>query len=122
MQWTREFPSRPASVAGARHFLMEVLPAADSGLDREAVTLMLSELASNAVRHARGATFTVSIVQASDALRVGVTDDDPEPPVLRKTRGDYGGLGLPLLEQLSEQWGVTMEQSGKCVWFRVRFG
>jgi anti-sigma regulatory factor (Ser/Thr protein kinase) len=123
MQWTREFPSRPESIARARHFLGEVVQDICSPVDCDACLLMLSELATNAIRHTHGTSFRVRVAQRADALFVGVSDEDAARPVLRRARGDEGGgLGLPVIERLADQWGVTAERQGKCVWFRVRFG
>lgn len=81
--------------------------------------LLVSELATNAVLHAR-TPFTVTVEQLP-VLRVEVHDDDPRLPHAR----DYGpeaasGRGLHLVEALSQSSGtVTHPSGGKSVWFEL---
>ena len=87
----------------------------------DAVTLMVSELATNCVRHAN-TDFTLSIEQTGRQVRVDIADTgmgrvtkrDPEP-------ADVSGRGLSIVEQLSDTWGVRecVGGEGKSVWFML---
>lgn len=81
--------------------------------------LLLTELATNAVVHAR-TPFTVELHLDVD-LRVSVADGDRVgQPVLRPLSDEgEAGRGLPLVAALSERWGVTPAPDGKVVWFEV---
>ncbi|WP_328493196.1 ATP-binding protein [Streptomyces sp. NBC_00414] len=97
----------------------------------ESVTLVVAELAANAVTHGRvkGRDFRVRLVMRSgeDVVRVEVADALPERrPVLRELPGpgedDEGGRGLLLVDALAERWGATLCTGGtyKTVWAEVR--
>lgn len=67
------------------------------------VVLIVSELVSNSVRHGTTEDIDVRVVADDGKIRVEVTDDGPgfapDAP-----RGE--GLGLAIVEKLSEQWGL----------------
>jgi anti-sigma regulatory factor (Ser/Thr protein kinase) len=81
--------------------------------------LCLSELVSNAIRHP-GAAGEVGLALSVDErrLRVEVADPgrgfEPRPP----TKGDEGGWGLFIVDNLADGWGV---ESGErtVVWFEI---
>lgn len=80
------------------------------------VNLIVSELVTNAVRHA-GSTEKVRVrVKANDEkIRLEVVDDGPGfPPAT--ARGD--GMGLTIIERLADDWGVEVD--GNCtVWVEL---
>jgi anti-sigma regulatory factor (Ser/Thr protein kinase) len=128
------FPPVPASVRAARCFVLAELgrigPLAAPGTpDAEALALLTSELASNAVRHAR-TPFTVTLLAQADGLRVAVADGAPgQPRPGAVPSGGEGGRGLALLGRLARAWGVVDHAAtrptsrdlgpvpGKTVWF-----
>ncbi len=89
------------------------------------VELLVSELATNSVRHAGCGESDEIAIEAdveADRVRVRLTDTGrgfdvhtPEPP----TAGAAGGYGLVLLERRSDRWGVQRE-NGFSVWFEVQ--
>ena len=92
----------------------------------ESVTLVVAELAANAVRHGRvrGRDFRVRLVprDADDVVRVEVADGRTERrPVLQGPSGE-GGRGLLLVAALAERWGTDLCPGGtyKVVWAEVR--
>ena len=110
----RAFPAELGSVAAARRFVRDALRDLDDD-DCYAVTLVVSELATNALLHA-GTNFEVTL-RHDDALRIAVIDHDPTPPVRRHAGpSDTSGRGLHLVEQLCLRWGVDPVDDGKCVW------
>lgn len=91
--------------------------------------LLLSELVTNAVRHARrppGRLVTVGVeLSPGRLLRVEVADASEAPPRARETPGpeDEGGRGLLLVESLAAAWGTYPRRHvGKAVWFTLRLG
>jgi anti-sigma regulatory factor (Ser/Thr protein kinase) len=119
MRRMRTFPAIPQSVHAARRFATDTL--ADSPEQAlEAVELMVSELATNCIRHER-ASFHVAILRRSDEIRVEVTDSGGGMPTMRSPGPDEpSGRGLQIVDMLSERWGVEPESpSGKTVWFTL---
>jgi anti-sigma regulatory factor (Ser/Thr protein kinase) len=114
----RNTPSAPAE---ARRYVGDAM--ADS--PREVVdvaTLLVSELATNCVRHL-DSDFTVSIEQTGGAVRVDVADDDGSPVRMRRPRPDeVSGRGLCIVEDLADEWGVidNGDHTGKRVWFTLQ--
>ena len=122
---SRRFAAVASSVGGARRFLLSVLTdRRESGETAEgagAAALMLSELATNAVRHA-STDFEVTVDVAPDGrhVRVGVSDGAESFPVPRQADADASdGRGLHIVCQLADAWGVDVRRSrlGKTVWF-----
>ncbi|MFJ6943312.1 ATP-binding protein [Streptomyces wuyuanensis] len=118
-------PRHPRSAAHARRVLAKVAPADCAVVDTAA--LLLSEVVSNAVRHAGGAAIEVAV--ARDPSLGGITGAvfDREPAMGSGSRsGDAPtdemetGRGLDLLDALAASWGVaTVGDHGKWVWFRL---
>jgi anti-sigma regulatory factor (Ser/Thr protein kinase) len=89
----------------------------------ETVTLVVAELAANAVRHGRvrGRSFRVRLVLCGDIVRVEVLDARVDRLPVRASEPDEGGRGLLLVEALSREWGVDLRPDGmhKTVWAEV---
>lgn len=107
----------PQSAAAARDFLR--CTCLQWGLEAtlEAALLVVSELVTNAVVHARSQV-TVRLRLRSDHLLVEVEDEDDRLPVLHK-HTDWealGGRGLTLIDALSARWGSQPCPFGKIVW------
>ena len=103
----------------ARRFVDEML--AEAGYDDvlDTVELLVTEVVTNAVLHARSEAKVV-IQLLPDAVRVEVLDQDDSFPVRRRARSDQpGGRGLELVEQMSRAWGIDMLSVGKRTWFEV---
>jgi anti-sigma regulatory factor (Ser/Thr protein kinase) len=117
---TRSFSRRPESVAAARRFADEAL----TGTARDAVDavqLMVSELATNCIRHTNTA-FDITIVRDRGEIRIEVTDRAGGTPVMRSPApSEPTGRGLQIVDMLSKEWGVeqTSPATGKTVWFVV---
>jgi anti-sigma regulatory factor (Ser/Thr protein kinase) len=112
-----QFDHRPAAVAQARHFVTEAMTA--WGLADANAELAVSELATNAVRHA-GNTFTVRITEYDNYVRVEVSNGSVLLPAVRQPTLDRdGGRGLFLVQAVTTGWGVVPSSHGKAVWFTV---
>lgn len=115
-------PHTPASVALARQRLAADLVAAGifDGAVGDAV-LVVSELLSNAIRHARplpGANIQVAWAVDDDAVEVAVSDGGAHtrPAAARATVSSLGGRGLDIVEVLATTWGVRTDDAGLTVW------
>lgn len=104
----------------------------DSETSRTAA-LLVSELASNAVRHGRlpGRDFSLRVTVEHDlaTLRIEVSDSCGEKiPALPDTpapgsEGSESGRGLLLVDALAARWGTDLRHpSGKTVWAEFTCG
>ena len=108
----------PTAPAAARRLV------GDISLDEDArakLELILSELVTNSVVHAAeydAAELSVRLRRERERVRGEVCGDGPEfewaphDPDLEEP----GGLGLMIVDQLSERWGIH-HNSQVCVWF-----
>jgi signal transduction histidine kinase len=87
------------------------------GLDELAFTteLVVSELVTNAIRHATG-PIRLRLIRER-ALVCEVLDSGATAPHLRHPRTtDEGGRGLLLVSQLTQRWGTRFVPDGKIIW------
>ncbi|MFF8532770.1 SpoIIE family protein phosphatase [Streptomyces sp. NPDC015532] len=81
--------------------------------------LMVGELVTNAVRHARSRRIELRLVRG-DTLLCEVDDDDHTlPTLLSAGPGDEFGRGLRLVSALSRAWGASRTGAGKTAWFEL---
>jgi anti-sigma regulatory factor (Ser/Thr protein kinase) len=115
----RTFPADPHSVRAARRFATEALAGRAADV-RESVELMVSELATNGIRHGH-TSFQLTIEQTPGEIRVEVSDAGGGTPQMRFPGPDEPtGRGLRIVDMLSERWGVERDaRKGKTVWFTV---
>ena len=114
---TVSLPGRPASVPQARRFVRDVLRRWGLEEYEEAGSLLVSELVTNAVLHARS-DVDVDLAELADGVVLAVSDGSPSLPVLRRHMREAGtGRGLWLLGQYSRRAGVDVRRgTGKQVW------
>jgi hypothetical protein len=122
MRWRRVFRGDERQLGVMRRWLTALLPA---GPARDDVTLVATELASNAICHTasgQGGCFTVEITWWQSVLRVGVTDcGGPAQPQVVEDPPDEHGRGLLLVSLLSLRTGMCGDQRGRLVWADVRW-
>jgi serine/threonine-protein kinase RsbW len=92
---------------------------------RASVRLLVSELVSNAVRHAgtdEDRTVRVRLDATPERVHVDVIDEgpgfEPGPHAIRDGDPLEAGFGLALVDELADRWGVEAE-GGACVWFEI---
>lgn len=81
------------------------------------IATVATELVSNAVRHCRVTLAEIEVVVSirGCGLLVEVSDPDRNRLPVPRPEGD-GGLGLLLVDALSERWGHDVRPYSKCVW------
>ncbi|GAA5008955.1 SpoIIE family protein phosphatase [Kitasatospora paranensis] len=113
LQPRRETPGRARRLAAhaLRRWGLEQLS--------ESTELMVSELVTNAIRHATRPV-TLRLVRTS-RLRCEVGDDSPALPRARRAGPeDEHGRGLQIVARCADEWGATRLGAGKVVWFEQR--
>ena len=109
--------------AGTARRALELL---DGDLDpqrREDLRLLVTELVTNAVRHANAPAeeaVMLEVAVSEDRVRVEVRDAGRRFERAPRPGGQdvASGWGLHLVERLSDDWGVA-SASGTCVWFEM---
>ncbi len=118
--WT--FSADPGVARAARSAVRDQLRLWDLDSVGDLAALLVSELVTNALRHAT-APIGVRLVRPSGlagVLLVEVSDPLPDPPRARDARpDDEGGRGLQLLTSASRRWGTRPGADGKTVWFEL---
>jgi len=104
------------AVPQARRVTADAL--ARAGLASWPATLLVSELAANAVDHAR-TEFELRILLGR-RLRVEVRDASQVLPARRTVDVESErGRGLHLLDCVAADWGIKIGRPGKTVWFEL---
>ena len=93
---------------------------------RKPVSLLVSELVTNAVKHGCAVgdrPVCVKLDSSRDRVRVEVIDNGPgfEPRPGRRLDPMEEGFGLTLVEELSDRWGVEVDDETR-VWFEIDRG
>ena len=106
----------PESVPAARHFVVNVLRSWGHDELSPDAALIISELATNALSHARS-PFRAVLDRRGRGLRIGV-EDATDVPLERRASAwdDISGRGVDIIEALSERWGYSRLPDGKVVW------
>ncbi len=115
-----ELPAEAVAVGHARGLATEQLHS--WGLEELVFSteLVVSELVTNAIRHADGPLHLRLILDRS--LLCEVADAGHTSPHLRHSaEDDEGGRGLFIVAQLVHRWGTRYTQSGKTIWTEQAF-
>ncbi len=114
-----ELPSTPSAPARARGALDEMEGRISADRMRD-VRLLVSELVTNAVRHAGGDAVRLVVSLRGELLRIEVHDpgngfelEAPPDDPLRAS-----GWGLVLVEELADRWGIDHHPRTR-VWFEM---
>lgn len=125
--WRFTAPAVDASVPRARHAVRDLLarqgvPVADDVV--QGLLLIVSELVTNAVRHAAllSPTLAVEVAVGAAWIRVSVEDNHPyRPTALETDHARTGGRGLLLVREIAREAGGVCEvehtaTGGKVIW------
>lgn len=100
----------------ARRFVTRQLRAWALPQCEDVAALVVSELVTNALLHAR-TDMVVALRRSNGSVLVEVTDGSTVQPAERHFSVHAGtGRGLNLVASVAQDWGVRREQSGKTVW------
>jgi anti-sigma regulatory factor (Ser/Thr protein kinase) len=110
---------------GAAAMARRELSCLDSELDPstlETLHLLVTELVSNAVKHAAAPSVSVDVSLQDGAVRAEVSDPGPgfDPTGTGVPRDNNSGWGLFLVQQLANRWGVAEDPASNRVWFELR--
>jgi anti-sigma regulatory factor (Ser/Thr protein kinase) len=111
-------PCDASSPGRARRFVADVLQRHGLQTATDQVELLVSELVTNAIRHA-ASDATIAIDLDEDRIRVSVSDRGPGWPEPRDPDGRPGGYGLRFVDELADNWGTYRVGDGKTVWFQL---
>jgi anti-sigma regulatory factor (Ser/Thr protein kinase) len=108
-----------ADVGAGRRFVRQTLEAWDCESVVESAALVVSELITNVVLHARTAV-EMRVQRQGDRVRIEVGDQSPALPRLRRFTGQAAtGRGLQLVAAMGSAWGVDRRTGGKIVWVEL---
>ena len=87
----------------------------------ETMTLLVSELVTNAVIHGRGRVH-LTLTDSDGTIRVAVEDHGGgRPSLVRAGTGMHGGgWGLRLVDRLADEWGSVQDAGRTSVWMERR--
>jgi anti-sigma regulatory factor (Ser/Thr protein kinase) len=89
---------------------------------RDSALLLVSEVVTNAVLHAR-TDITLEMARDGNGVRISVSDGSPVPPALRRhSETSTTGRGLHLLDLIADSWSAESSTSGKTVVFTLTGG
>jgi anti-sigma regulatory factor (Ser/Thr protein kinase) len=121
--WRRRFRGGSKAVGSARTAVRERLRGELEETRLCDVELLVSELATNSLRHGdcRDGQVAVEAALTDDCVRLRLCDagDGFEPGTPEPHPDGSGGWGLVLLDKLADRWGVQ-RNGGFCVWFEIQ--
>lgn len=118
-------PARQARKAVREDLEARSLDCADAEGCVQAALLIVSELVTNAIRHSCGPQ-EMRIRWDGYQMTLEVDDDTPGIPQIRPVgeRGETGGFGMDLIDQLADSWGTHLRPDqcpGKTVYVTIGF-
>ncbi len=122
-QLTLSVPTAPTAVTAVRHQAMNAITGWEAELDDElmhTVELLISELVTNAVRHAGPGQISMTVRLVEAVLRVEVCDSSPALPQLSfPDECSENGRGLFLVAALADRYGAEPTPTGKRCWAEI---
>src|SRR5919108_2108826 len=114
-------PGGPEAAARARRELSRLRADLDPPL-AETLRLLVTELVSNAVRHAAAETVSLKVLVGRGTVLTEVQDMGPgfDPARAGVPRANQTGWGLFLVQRLADSWGVAHDTAATKVWFELR--
>ena len=126
MEHRATFELAPEAASQARAVVNEELGRAVSAKVLEDATLLVSELVTNAVRHApRAGVPEIELRLKLDPERIRVVVSDPGTGFVAEPRlptaSESSGWGLYLVDRIADRWGVITKDRSE-VWFEIDVG
>lgn len=109
-------------VGRIRRVMADVLDSWEVADEADDVLMVVSELVTNAVRHAPCPEIGFTATRGDRVLLIEVEDGSALPPVLHRHRGIYAesGRGLALVDMLASAWGwIPHEDGTKSTWAMI---
>ncbi len=114
-----DLPASVESAALARAFVERELRTRRRTSIIGVATLLVSEIVTNAVVHARSSP-RVAVAITGERARVQVTDWGDGAVILRELGPmSLGGRGLHIVDRLADVWGTVSTPQWKTVWFEL---
>ena len=119
-EMTLRLQGNPDAAAYARHELARLRAEIDAPL-METLRLLVTELVTNSVKHARADTVVLKVLVCRAAVWTEVIDEGPgfDPADAAPAGRDRAGWGLFLVERLAHRWGVHHVGRSTKVWFEL---
>jgi anti-sigma regulatory factor (Ser/Thr protein kinase) len=107
------YPAQIDAPRAARHLVVNEMRRWGFGAELlDDAALVVTELAANAVVHARSA-FSVVLQTEREVLRISVEDS---LPIDRERLVVRSGRGIGLVARLAQRWGMHVSGDGKVIW------
>lgn len=114
--YERSWLPEAISVSSARDFVEALLRQYEMTAFLDNAVLVVSELATNAILHAR-TPFSVTLERSDGVVLLSVHDESLQLPQLTvASLLALGGRGLRMVQLFSDDWGVSADDGGKSVW------
>lgn len=106
-------------MSAARRFVTDALDELGRPDAAWAAQLIVSELATNVLLHARSA-MEITVSATGGGVRLQVVDGSVAVPRMRSYNEQATtGRGLRLVQELSSTWGIEPVGTGKCIWVEL---
>jgi anti-sigma regulatory factor (Ser/Thr protein kinase) len=118
---SRMFLPVSESVRASRNFVVAALRRLEADDQIHDATVIVSELATNAVRHARS-PFRVSVSELGGFVCITVKDVGESHAALPTNDPDehaIDGRGMAIIDALAHRWGYSALEDGKVVWAQL---
>ena len=110
----------PTSARAARKFVVQELHSAGREGQADIAEVLVSELVTNAILHAR-TPIKIEVRVSANVIRISVTDGVRAGVRRRDYAADATtGRGIAMVEALASDWGSGPSNGGKTVWFELR--
>ena len=111
-----EFEGEEWVVTEARRYARRLLE--QEGIEDWEASLVVTELAANAVAYGGSGKFGLAVSVNEDFVRIEVGDSGPGRELRVKKAGeeDEDGRGLLLVDGLAQRWGAVRGETGTTVW------
>jgi len=114
--------AEPASIRRARHEVEDALAPRVTAEALGDVMLLVSELVTNAVRHATTESFEIRVDVKDAGLRIEVHDHGGGfVPEIAPSDNGTGGYGLYIVDRLADRWGVERGEDA-VIWLELDRG